>query len=57
MVRVILFCWLVLGCGTVWSQPIGYIEGTVKGGRRRDPARSECGRSRVRIVEERTRGR
>lgn len=29
--RVILFCWLVLGCGTVWSQPNGYIEGTVKG--------------------------
>ena len=29
--RVFLFCWLVLGCGTVLAQPDGYIEGTVKG--------------------------
>ena len=30
-VRVFLFCWLVLGCGTVLAQPDGYVEGTVKG--------------------------
>ena len=29
--RLFLFCWLVLGCGTVLAQPDGYIEGTVKG--------------------------
>lgn len=29
--RIFLFCWLVVGCGTVWSQPNGYIEGTVRG--------------------------
>ena len=29
--RALLICCLMLGCGTVWAQPGGYLEGTVSG--------------------------